>query len=187
VSATQPGRPIQSNPPNQPSRASRPSRVEPHGYLQRFPTRWNDNDQYGHVNNAVYYEAMDTTINTWLIDAGLDPRAGDRIAVCASSSCDYRASLSFPDTMRVVLRAGRVGTTSVTWQLTIHREPRSTGTDGPRSNDLASGDLDSGERAPDAEPVATGRFVHVFVDARTRLPAPIPPALRAAIERDLAG
>ena len=22
----------------------------------KFPTHWNDNDVYGHINNAVYYE-----------------------------------------------------------------------------------------------------------------------------------
>ena len=26
-------------------------------------TRWSDNDQFGHVNNAVHYSVMDTTIN----------------------------------------------------------------------------------------------------------------------------
>jgi acyl-CoA thioester hydrolase len=134
--------------------------VTGYGHHAAFATRWNDNDQYGHVNNAVYYEAMDTTINRWLIAAGLEPLGGERIAVCASSACEYRAPVAFPEVLRVGLRAGRVGATSVTWELGIHR---------------AEGD----------EPVATGRFVHVFVDARTRRPAPIPPSLRAAIERDL--
>ncbi|MDC7120299.1 acyl-CoA thioesterase [Cellulomonas fimi] len=125
-----------------------------------FPTRWNDNDQYGHVNNAVYYEAMDTTINVWLLGAGLDPLAGERIAVCVSSSCEFRASSSFPEPWEVGLRAGRLGTTSVTWELGILRP----GAD---------------------EPLATGRFVHVWVDRVTRRPAPVPDDLRAAIERDL--
>ena len=139
------------------------STVEDYRHQATFPTRWNDNDQYGHVNNAVYYEAMDTTINTWLISAGLELTGSEHIAVCASSSCEYRASVTFPEAMRVGLRAGRLGTTSVTWELAIHREPAG-GDDGP---------------------VATGRFVHVFVDARTRRPAPIPDVLRKAIERDL--
>lgn len=127
-----------------------------------FPTRWNDNDQYGHVNNAVYYEAMDTTINTWLIGAGLVPVGGTEIAVCRSSSCDYLAPISFPDAMRVGLRAARIGTTSVTWELTI-------------------------ERQTDRITLAGGRFVHVFVDAATRRPVPVPPWLRGAIEEGLTG
>jgi acyl-CoA thioester hydrolase len=134
-----------------------------------FPTRWNDNDQYGHVNNAVYYEAMDTTINTWLIGAGLVPVGGAEIAVCRSSSCEFLAPIAFPDAMRVGLRAGRIGTTSVTWELTIDRGDR-------------------GDRGPAGLlTLATGRFVHVFVDAGTRRPVPVPPGLRAAIERDLTG
>lgn len=125
-----------------------------------FPTRWNDNDVYGHVNNTVYYEAMDTTVNVWMIGAGLDPLAGDRIALCVSSSCEFRAPAAFPEPLAVGLRAGRVGRTSVTWELAILR-----------------GD--------EPEPIATGRFVHVFVDRVSRRPAPIPDAIRAAVERDL--
>ncbi|MBB2924284.1 thioesterase family protein [Cellulomonas cellasea] len=131
-----------------------------YGHHAPFPTRWNDNDQYGHVNNTVYYEAMDTTVNVWMIDAGLDPLAGDRIALCVSSSCDFRAPASFPEPLAVGLRAGRVGTTSVTWELGILR-------------------------ADEPEPIATGRFVHVFVDRDSRRPAPIPEPIRAAIERHL--
>ncbi|GLY32233.1 thioesterase family protein [Kineosporia sp. NBRC 101731] len=135
-----------------------------YGHHGLFPTRWNDNDQYAHVNNAVYYEAMDTTINTWLIAAGLVPGGGTEIAICVSSACEYRAPISFPDVMRVGLRAGRLGTSSVTWELAIHRQQ-------------------AGKE--DTEPAATGRFVHVFVDAKNRRPVPIPAHLRAAIERDL--
>jgi acyl-CoA thioester hydrolase len=133
-----------------------------YGHHAPFPTRWNDNDMYGHVNNTVYYEAMDTTVNVWMIAAGLDPVAGDRIAFCVSSSCDFRAPASFPEPLTIGLRAGRVGTTSVTWELGILR-------------------------ADEPEPIATGRFVHVFVDRITQRPAPIPDPIRAAIERDLVG
>ena len=30
-------------------------------------TRWLDNDQYGHVNNAVYHAMFDSVINIYLI------------------------------------------------------------------------------------------------------------------------
>ncbi|MBO0924332.1 acyl-CoA thioesterase [Cellulomonas sp. zg-ZUI199] len=131
-----------------------------YGHHAPFPTRWNDNDQYGHVNNTVYYEAMDTTVNAWMIGAGLDPLGSDRIALCVSSSCEFRAPASFPEPLAVGLRAGRVGTTSITWELGILR-------------------------ADEPEPIATGRFVHVFVDRDSRRPAPVPEAIRTAIERDL--
>ena len=46
---------------------------------------------------------------------------------------------------------------------------------------------DVGARHPArrGEPIAEGRFVHVFVDDETRRPVPIPDGIRAAIERDL--
>ena len=124
-----------------------------------FATRWNDNDVYGHLNNTVYYEAMDTTINVWLMSvAGLDPTGGEPIGVCVSSSCEFKASGAFPEPLEVGLRAGRLGTTSVTWELGILR---------------------------DGELLAEGRFVHVFVDDATRRPVPVPERIRAAIEREL--
>ena len=130
-------------------------------YRHAFQTRWNDNDQYGHVNNVVHYEAMDTTINRWLIrEAGLDPQGGAHMAVCAASSCRYRRPVSYPDTLEVGLRAGRIGTTSVTWELGLFVEG-------------------------DPEPAATGSFTHVFVDPATLRPVPVPPDLRSRIEREL--
>lgn len=125
-----------------------------------FATRWNDNDQYGHVNNTVYYEAMDTAVNAWMIDhAGLDPH-GDAIALCAASSCEFRASASFPEPLEVGVAVERLGTTSITWALAILR-------------------------AGEPDPIATGRFVHVFVDAATRRPTPVPASVRSAIEEHL--
>ena len=130
-------------------------------YRYAFATRWNDNDQYGHVNNVVHYEAMDTTINRWLIrEAGLDPRSGTHMAVCAASSCTYRRSVSYPDVLEVGLRAARIGTTSVTWELGLFTDD-------------------------DPEPAATGTFTHVFVDPQTLRPVPLPADLRAQIEREL--
>jgi acyl-CoA thioester hydrolase len=130
------------------------------GVRAPFATRWNDNDQYGHVNNTIYYEAMDTAVNAWMIGAaGLDPQ-GDAIALCAASSCEFHASASFPEPLEVGIGIERLGTTSVTWSLGILR-------------------------AGEDDPIATGRFVHVFVDAATRRPTPVPAAIRAQIEARL--
>jgi len=38
-------------------------------------------------------------------------------------------------------------------------------------------------RQGDETAAATGYFIHVFVDRATRRPAPIPPRIRAALER----
>jgi acyl-CoA thioester hydrolase len=124
-----------------------------------IPTRWNDNDVYGHVNNVEYYAFFDTVINTWLIrEGGLVIDAGDVIGLCAESHCSFRAALAFPETVDAGLRVGRLGRTSVTYEIGLFREGV-------------------------AEPAATGWFVHVFVDRATRRPAAPPARLREALER----
>ncbi|MFF2631499.1 acyl-CoA thioesterase [Microbacterium sp. NPDC058021] len=136
----------------------------PHyGVRHSFATRWRDNDQYGHLNNVVYYEAMDTAVNAWMIaEGGLDPAASPAIALVVASSCDYRASASFPEPLEVGIGVERLGTTSITWALGILR-------------------------VGEEEPVAVGRFVHVFVDAVTRRPVPVPSEVRAAVQAQLRG
>ena len=59
-----------------------------------IPTRWQDNDVYGHVNNVEYYAFFDTVINAYLIrEGGLDIHSGEVIGLCAESHCEFRAPL----------------------------------------------------------------------------------------------
>ncbi len=134
--------------------------------LQRLATRWHDNDSYGHVNNATYYEYFDTVVNSFLhAEAGESSRLGSVIGVVAQSSCTYLSELTFPDELVVGLACERLGRTSISYRLAIwrHRE--------------------DGE--PLAQPSATGRFVHVYIDRDTRRPSPIPVPIRDAIMRVL--
>ena len=122
-----------------------------------IPTRWNDNDVYGHVNNVEYYAFFDTVINAYLIrEGGLDIHDGDVIGLCAESHCEFRAPLAFPETVQAGLRVGQLGRSSVRYEIGL---------------------FGSAE-----EPAAEGWFVHVFVDRATRRPAEIPPRLRSALE-----
>jgi acyl-CoA thioester hydrolase len=126
-------------------------------HLHPIATRWDDNDVYGHVNHVRYFAFFDTAINAWLVTAGgLDIHGGDVIGLCAESHCSYHAAISFPDALEVGLRAGRVGHSSVRYEMTVFR---------------------------DGEAVADGWFVHVFVDRETRRPVELPPRLRDALER----
>lgn len=126
-------------------------------HWQRIPTRWADNDVYGHVNNVVHYAFMDTVINTWLIAAGLDIQQGRQIGLCVESHCNYRASVSFPDALDAGLRVGHLGRSSVRYEVGFY--------------------VENG-----ADVVAEGHFVHVFVDRTTRKPVEIPAHLRTAME-----
>jgi acyl-CoA thioester hydrolase len=128
-----------------------------------IPTRWKDNDVYGHVNNVEYYSYFDTVINRYLIrEGGLDIHAGPVIGLCVESHCAFKAALAFPDLVCAGLRVARLGRSSVRYELGLFRDA-----------------------APD--PVAEGWFVHVFVDRDDRRPRDIPAGVRAALERLLHG
>ncbi|MGD9597225.1 MAG: acyl-CoA thioesterase [Steroidobacteraceae bacterium] len=123
--------------------------------FRSLPTRWMDNDHYGHVNNVAYYSFFDTAVNGWLIEAsGVDIRALPAIGLVVETSCRYFKPLSFPDALEVGLAIERLGARSITYRLAIFR-------------------------AGEADAVAAGRFVHVYVDAQTREPTAIPAAIRA--------
>lgn len=133
----------------------------PSGYAftLAIPTRWGDNDVYGHVNNVEYYAFFDTVINHWLIhEGGLDIEDGETIGLCAESHCEYREAVAFPDVIEAALRVAHLGRSSVRYELALYRS--------------------GGE-----SPVAVGWFVHVFVDRERRRPVEIPGAMRAALER----
>jgi acyl-CoA thioester hydrolase len=128
-------------------------------YIQRMPTRWMDNDVYGHVNNVVYYSYFDTVINTYLIaEGGLDIHAGQQIGLCAESHCTFLAPIEFPEIVEAALRVDRLGKSSVRYGIGLFVEGVET-------------------------PAAEGWFVHVFVDRATRRATPIDDVMRAALEK----
>lgn len=123
------------------------------------PTRWADNDAYGHMNNVVHYALFDTAVNRWLIENGvLDLKNGTSCFLVVETACRYHGEMAFPDRVTAGLRIERLGGSSVTYALALFRENE--------------------ERA-----AADGRFVHVHVDRATRRPLPLDPAKRAALER----
>ena len=128
-------------------------------HFQPITTRWHDNDAYGHVNNVTYYSFFDTAVNTYLIEqGGLDIHDGEVVGFVVSSACDYFASIAFPECIEVGLRVGKLGNSSVQYELAVFKV---------------------GEQ----EACAAGRFVHVFVDRASNQPVPIPGMLREAMQR----
>ncbi|KAF9977685.1 hypothetical protein BGZ73_005195 [Actinomortierella ambigua] len=99
-----------------------------YGYALDIQTRWADNDQYGHLNNAHYYALFDTVINTYLIqEGGLQPHANDSsdkgaIGVCAESGCQYFNSVGFPDIIEARLAVTKLGTSSVVYRVGIFKK-----------------------------------------------------------------
>jgi len=128
-------------------------------HFQPITTRWHDNDAYGHVNNVTYYSFFDTAVNTYLIEqGGLDIHDGEVVGFVVSSACDYFASIAFPERIEIGLRVGKLGNSSVQYELAVFKV---------------------GEQ----EACAAGRFVHVFVDRTSNQPVPITGMLREAMQR----
>jgi acyl-CoA thioester hydrolase len=124
-------------------------------------TRWADDDVYGHMNNARYFELMDTAVNVHLAEAvGRDIRALPAIGVVAEVSCRYFHEMGYPRPVDLGLVVDRVGTSSVVYRIGMFQ-----------------GDGD--------EACAEGRFVHVYVDntdpAAGRSVVPLPDEVRAAV------
>ena len=123
------------------------------------PTRWMDNDVYGHVNNVVYYSYFDTVVNEYLVASGsLDIERSRVIGLVVETRCRFFRAIAFPDTVHAGLRVARLGNSSVRYEIGIFRNEE--------------------ERA-----AAQGHFVHVYVDRETRRPAGLPVETRRALEK----
>ena len=134
-----------------------PSSRSAYKAFRSITTRWLDNDVYGHMNNVVHYSLFDTAVNGWLIDeAILDIYGGERIGFVVETGCRYFAEMAFPDVITAGIRAGRIGTSSVRYEVGLFRNDEQTA-------------------------AAEGFFVHVYVDRQTRRPTPLDERLRAAL------
>lgn len=122
-------------------------------------TRWMDNDIYGHVNNVTYYSYFDSAINRYLIEeGGLDIHNAPVVGFMVSSNCQFKKPIAYPDAIEAGLRVIKIGTKSVTYEVAIFLEAES-------------------------DSAAVGQLVHVFVERATNTSAPIPGAIRAALEK----
>ncbi len=147
-----------------PRKGDRPDRPTKADYVvwRRATTRWADDDAYGHMNNATYYELFDTAVNAHLFEAtGLNIRTLPAIGVVAETSCRYFREIGFPAPIDMGLAVERVGRSSVVYRI-----------------GLFQGESD--------EAAAEGRFVHVYVDNTggpgQRPVRPLPEEIRKVVE-----
>ncbi len=121
----------------------------------KFATRWRDNDQYGHMNNAVYYELFDSAVNKFLIESGILEIAGDKtVFLVASSRCDYFAEVAYPCDVEIGVSICKIGTSSIAYELGLFV-------------------------AGEEKTAAAGMFVHVNVCAVDQRPCVIDDLTRA--------
>jgi acyl-CoA thioester hydrolase len=143
------------NPPAKPQ----PEPRSAYRVLRPITTRWMDNDMYGHVNNVVYYSWFDTAVNAHLIEQGaLDVQAGSTIGFVVETQCNYFTPLAFPQTVEAGIRVAHIGGSSVRYEIALFAH----------SQDLCA---------------AKGHFIHVYVDAQTRRPMPLPLKLKTTLEQ----
>lgn len=127
-------------------------------HFQAIPTRWMDNDAYGHVNNVQYYSYFDTAVNQFLVEKGiLDIQNSPNIGLVVETQCRYSKSIVFPETVHAGIRVAHIGNSSVRYELGLFRDK-------------------------DDQAAAEGHFVHVYVDRKTNKPVLIPGTMRAILE-----
>lgn len=127
-------------------------------YTLDIQTRWNDNDVYGHVNNAIIYMWFDSVVNSFLIKNDLlEIGKSKTIGLVVETGCQYFAPLSYPEIICAGLRVEHIGTSSVRYEIAIFSQDQQAAS-------------------------AQGHFVHVYVDANTRKPRPVSKAMKQKLE-----
>ena len=144
---------------------ARPSRSD-YVVWRQATTRWADDDVYGHMNNARYFELIDTAVNAHLAEAtGTDIRRLPAVGVVAEVSCRYFREIGYPQPIDLGLAVERLGSSSVIYRIGIFQ---------------------GGAGLPDDEAAAEGRFVHVYVanadPEQGRPTTPVPDLIRAVLE-----
>ena len=139
-----------------------PNSLDSYPHRLTIPTRWADNDAYGHVNNSVYYFYFDTVVNKWLIENGLleigqGDKVSETIGLVVGTACDFFAPISLPDSVVAGLRAAKVGSSSATYEIGLFRNDETTAS-------------------------AQGHFVHVYVDEKTRRPTAISAMMKKSLK-----
>ena len=124
-----------------------------------IPVQWGDQDALAHVNNVVYFRWFESARIAYFRQIGLvrERDGADLGPILASTSCDYRRSIVFPDTVHVGVRVTRIGRTSIGLEHRI---------------------VSQEQRALAAE----GTSTTVFYDYAAGRPHPVPDEVRRAIE-----
>ncbi len=127
-------------------------------FSTRVRVRLPETDAFGVVYHGTYFTYFDVARMDYLRAIGLIDvvKSGRASNLIVHTSADFKAPGRFDEELTVRARIAEVGTTSFAFAFRV-------------------------ERTGDGDLVATGRSVHVSVDAKSLRPVPVPPELRAAV------
>ncbi len=123
----------------------------------KIPVAWGEQDLFGHVNNIVYFRYFESVRMHFLDRIGVLQSYNEHGigVILASTTCDYKKPVEWPQTLTVRTGCDHVGNTSFTMQYEIVNEV---------------GDI-----------VATGSSVQVMYDYNKGGKMPIPDEVISAI------
>jgi len=119
---------------------------------------WRDMDAFQHVNNAVYFRYFEDVRMAYFSRSGITAHMQQTGVgpILASTRCDFRAPLTFPDRVRIGAAIVDLRAKRFTMEYAVHSE--------------SSGGL-----------AAEGEALLVFYDYREGRSCEIPPAVREAL------
>ncbi|HEX2618177.1 MAG TPA: acyl-CoA thioesterase [Flavobacteriales bacterium] len=131
--------------------------VDPFVVHLDVPVAWGEQDLFGHVNNIVYFRYFESVRMHYLERIGVlrshhEHRVG---VILASTTCDFKQPVEWPQRLRVSTGVDQVGNTSFTMRYRISNEAGAV--------------------------VATGTSVQVMYDYAQSAKTPVPEAIRTAI------
>jgi acyl-CoA thioester hydrolase len=126
-------------------------------HIVPIATRFADNDMQAHINNVMYYSYMDTAINSMFhLDLDEYPR------FVVETGLIFHAPASHPDVIDVKFHVEKLGNSSVQYNVSMYSQKK--------ENTL----------------LASGKFVHVYVDPSSHRPVNIPDGHKEIMNRLLA-
>lgn len=118
-----------------------------------------DNDQYSHMNNAIYYQLYDSIVNDYLArHCGVRATSSPVIGLVVTSFSDFYRPIGYPQVLELGLRASKLGRSSVTYEIGVFEEG--------------------------VEPAAAvGGYTHVFVESGSRKTGSMSKEIRGGLEK----
>jgi len=85
---------------------------------------WSDMDAYQHINNAVYFRFFEDARIAFFLRARLfDYKESTQIGpILASTSCNFRVPLTFPDTVQVAARVEEIKQKTFNMKYVVYSE-----------------------------------------------------------------